>query len=88
MALECHGKNKFLTVKANFSRQKQKAHGKNEFLTAIANLSRQKQKVHGKIIKVMVKRAKAKTVILMNVTRVSEHSHQCSTPSTSREFRC
>jgi hypothetical protein len=44
----CHGKSKFITAKANSSRQKQIHHGKSKFITARANYSRQEQITHGK----------------------------------------
>jgi hypothetical protein len=37
----CHGKNKFITARANSSRQEQIIHGKSKLLTARANSSRQ-----------------------------------------------
>jgi hypothetical protein len=37
----CHGKSKFITAKANSSRQKQITHGKSKLLTARANYTRQ-----------------------------------------------
>jgi hypothetical protein len=44
----CHGKSKFITAKANSSRQKQIHHGKSKFITARANYSRQEQITNGK----------------------------------------
>jgi hypothetical protein len=48
VAHKCHGKSKFITARANSSRQEQIRHGKSKLPTARANYPRQEQITHGK----------------------------------------
>ena len=48
VAHKCHGKSKFITAKANSSRQEQIRHGKSKLSTARANCPGQEQIHHGK----------------------------------------
>ena len=55
MAHNCHGNNKYLTVKPKNSRQKQKPQQKQKKLMAKAKSSRQNQKAHDKTKKLTAK---------------------------------